>query len=72
MVFVFAAEEEGSRVPREGDPPTALTPSLKLVTPTNANETFVNSTPKDAKTRSLVILLCSVSNYADYMRVHNN
>lgn len=32
MVFVLAAEEEGSRVPREGDPPTALTPSLKLVT----------------------------------------
>lgn len=32
MVFVLAAEEEGSRVPREGDPPTALTPPLKLVT----------------------------------------
>lgn len=35
MVFVLAAEEEGSRVPHEGDPPTVLTPALKLVTLTN-------------------------------------
>lgn len=53
MVFVLAAEEEGSRVPREGDPPTALTPSLKLVTLT---EPLWTSCRKGCQTpRSLAI-----------------
>lgn len=67
MVFVPAAEEEGSRVPSKGDPPTALS----LTKTCYSHEAFVGLLSHRAPGAGQFVL-CSASKYANGTNCKND